>query len=105
VPGRKLIVVAIALAGLVANATALAPTTLSTSDRLGDRRYVTSGSRAYVVGSEAGRFPTLPFRSTVAGVRLDGRLVDADVRETNRGLEVVARARGGGRHELIVERR
>jgi hypothetical protein len=30
---------------------------LSVGDRLADRRYVASGSRAYVVGSEDGRFP------------------------------------------------
>jgi hypothetical protein len=31
--------------------------TLSVTDRLEDRRYVASGSRAYVVGAEDGRFP------------------------------------------------
>jgi hypothetical protein len=35
------------------------PTTLSVSDRLDDRRYVTTGSRGYVVGTEAGRFPAM----------------------------------------------
>src|SRR5688572_31759372 len=33
-----------------------APPTLSTSDRLQDRRYVAAGDRAYVVGFEDGRF-------------------------------------------------
>jgi len=38
--------------------TADSPTpTLSVSDRLEDRRYIASGPRAYVVGSEDGRFP------------------------------------------------
>ncbi len=41
---------------LTATAAQAAPT-LSTSDRLDDRRYVASGTRGYVVGSEAGRFP------------------------------------------------
>jgi hypothetical protein len=35
------------------------PPTLSVSDRLDDRRYVTSGSRGYIVGTEAGRFPAM----------------------------------------------
>ena len=33
--------------------------TLSVSDHLDDRRYVTTGSRGYVVGTEAGRFPAM----------------------------------------------
>jgi len=41
---------------VVAGAAQAAPS-LSTSNRLDDRRYVESGSRGYVVGSEAGRFP------------------------------------------------
>jgi hypothetical protein len=32
---------------------------LSVSDRLDDRRYVASGTRGYVVGTEAGRFPAM----------------------------------------------
>jgi hypothetical protein len=39
-----------------AQAAAAAPT-LSTSNRLGDRRYVAAGERAYIVGAESGRFP------------------------------------------------
>ena len=35
------------------------PPTLSVSDQLDDRRYVTSGSRGYIVGTEAGRFPAM----------------------------------------------
>lgn len=37
--------------------------TLSVSDRLDDRRYVSTGDRAYVVGTEAGRFPAMGFHS------------------------------------------
>ncbi|MDQ2983221.1 MAG: glycogen debranching protein [Actinomycetota bacterium] len=53
-----------ALAGiviaLVTSAAAAPPaTTLSTSERLGDRRYVAAGTRAYVVGAEDGRFPAM----------------------------------------------
>lgn len=33
--------------------------TLSTSDRLEDRRYVASGTRGYIVGDESGRFPAM----------------------------------------------
>ena len=33
--------------------------TLSVSDQLDDRRYVASGSRGYIVGTEAGRFPAM----------------------------------------------
>jgi hypothetical protein len=45
------------VAALAGAGAAEAASTLSTSDRLDDRRYVASGERAYVVGSEAGRFP------------------------------------------------
>jgi len=37
--------------------------TLSTTDRLDDRRYVATGDRAYVVGTEAGRFPAMGFHT------------------------------------------
>jgi hypothetical protein len=37
--------------------------TLSVKERLDDRRYVTTGSRAYVVGTEAGRFPAMGFHT------------------------------------------
>src|SRR5215211_5610073 len=33
--------------------------TLSVSDRLDDRRFVTTGTRAYEVGTEAGRYPAM----------------------------------------------
>ncbi|HET7479453.1 MAG TPA: glycogen debranching protein [Rubrobacteraceae bacterium] len=44
--------------------------TLSTTDRLDDRRYVTTGDRAYIVGTEAGRFPAMGFhtRGEMGGV-------------------------------------
>src|SRR5215207_8593650 len=35
--------------------------TLSVSDRLDDRRFVTTGTRAYEVGTEAGRYPAMGF--------------------------------------------
>ncbi|MGI8910587.1 MAG: glycogen debranching protein [Rubrobacteraceae bacterium] len=43
---------------------------LSVSDRLDDRRYVTTGTRAYEVGTEAGRFPAMGFhtRGEMGGV-------------------------------------
>jgi hypothetical protein len=44
---------------------------------------------------------TLPAGSTVRSVRLDGRRVDYDARETNRGLEVTVAARPGD-HEVVV---
>ena len=37
--------------------------TLSTKDRLDDRRYVVTGSRAYTVGTQAGRFPAMGFHT------------------------------------------
>lgn len=53
---RRMLLVAVALVLIGASAAQAAPT-LSTSNRLDDRRYVASGSRGYIVGSEAGRFP------------------------------------------------
>ena len=43
---------------------------LSTSNRLDDRRFVTSGPRAYEVGTEAGRYPAMGFhtRGEMGGV-------------------------------------
>jgi hypothetical protein len=38
-------------------------TTLSVSDRLDNRRYVTTGTRAYEVGTEAGRYPAMGFHT------------------------------------------
>ena len=54
---RTIFVVLILLVALAPATAAEAAPTLSTSDRLDDRRYVASGTRGYVVGSEAGRFP------------------------------------------------
>jgi len=48
--------VAVALLLVAARAAQAAPE-LSSSNGLDDRRYVASGARGYVVGSEAGRFP------------------------------------------------
>jgi hypothetical protein len=44
--------------------------TLSTTDRLDDRRFVTTGGRAYEVGTEAGRYPAMGFhtRGEMGGV-------------------------------------
>jgi hypothetical protein len=44
--------------------------TLSTTDRLDDRRFVTTGTRAYEVGTEAGRYPAMGFhtRGEMGGV-------------------------------------
>jgi hypothetical protein len=42
--------------------TTVAPT-LSVDERLNDRRYVAVGDRAYVVGTEAGRFPGMGFHT------------------------------------------
>jgi hypothetical protein len=37
--------------------------TLSTTSRLDDRRFVTTGDRAYEVGTEAGRYPAMGFHT------------------------------------------
>jgi hypothetical protein len=37
--------------------------TLSVSDKLDDRRYVTTGDRAYIVGTEAGCYPAMGFHT------------------------------------------
>jgi hypothetical protein len=37
--------------------------TLSVGERLDDRRYVTTGTRAYMVGTEEGRFPAMGFHT------------------------------------------
>jgi len=47
--------IAVTCLALLGATTAQAAPSLSTSNRLDDRRYVESGSRGYVVGSEAGR--------------------------------------------------
>jgi hypothetical protein len=53
---RRTLIAVLALTLTAASAAQAAPT-LSTSNRLQDRRYVESGTRGYVVGSEEGRFP------------------------------------------------
>jgi hypothetical protein len=46
---------------------------------------------------------TVPRGAVIASVELDGRAVsDYDARETNRGVEVTARAQPGRRHTLVV---
>ena len=55
-----LFALAVALAGA---APAGAAPELAVSDRLDDRRYVAAGSRAYVVGTQAGRFPAMGFHT------------------------------------------
>ncbi|HYM56467.1 MAG TPA: hypothetical protein VES79_00750 [Solirubrobacteraceae bacterium] len=60
---RAIVVVAFAALLSVMPVAARAADTLSTSDRLDDRRYVAAGPRAYVVGTEAGRFPAMGFHT------------------------------------------
>jgi hypothetical protein len=48
---------------------------------------------------------TLPANAHVRDVRLDGRRVSADERETNRGLEVTVPASPGAQHTLAVTSR
>jgi hypothetical protein len=48
---------------------------------------------------------TLPRRSRIGRVRLDGKRVDYSVRTTNRGVEVLVRAPAGGHHRLVVRAR
>jgi hypothetical protein len=58
------------LAVLAAPSAAAAADSLSTADRLDDRRFVVSGPRAYGVGTEAGRYPAMGFhtRGEMGGV-------------------------------------
>ncbi len=61
---RRRVVPLFALAAALAGATpAAAAPELAVSERLDDRRYVTAGSRAYVVGTQAGRFPGMGFHT------------------------------------------
>ncbi len=53
-----LLSLAIPAAAQVASPSEQSPT-LSVSDQLDDRRYVATGTRGYVVGTEAGRFPAM----------------------------------------------
>jgi hypothetical protein len=67
---RAIVVVAFAALLAVTPVAARAADTLSTSNRLDERRYVAAGPRAYVVGTEAGRFPAMGFhtRGEMGGV-------------------------------------
>jgi hypothetical protein len=61
---RKAVLVGALMLQLLLAAPALGATSeLSRSDRLDDRRYVTAGSRAYELGSEAGRYPAMGFHT------------------------------------------
>lgn len=61
---RLLFALALAASSLpaAAQSTQESPT-LSVSDRLDDRRYVATVDRAYVAGTEAGRFPAMGFHT------------------------------------------
>ncbi len=66
----RAIVVAAFAALLFSSSVARAADTLSTTNRLDDRRYVASGPRAYELGTEAGRYPAMGFhtRGEMGGV-------------------------------------
>ena len=49
--------------GLLSPSLAVAAEELSVEDRLDDRRFVTSGPRAYEVGTQAGRYPAMGFHT------------------------------------------
>jgi hypothetical protein len=65
--GRLIILVVLALIAVSIPASAQTEPqdspTLSVTDRLDERRYVTTGDRAYIVGTEAGRFPAMGFHT------------------------------------------
>ena len=68
---RRIAVALTSLMALAAPAVAqAAPPQRSTTDRLGDRRYVVAGDRAYAVGAEDGSFPAMGFhtRGEMGGV-------------------------------------
>jgi hypothetical protein len=58
-----LVLIAISIPASAQTAPQDSPTTLSVSDRLDERRYVTTGTRAYEVGTEAGRYPAMGFHT------------------------------------------
>jgi hypothetical protein len=66
---RSTVALGLILSALSAGVSSAAPS-LSTSERLADRRYVVTGSRGYVIGSEEGRFPAMGFhtRGEMGGV-------------------------------------
>ena len=67
---RSTIVAALIALGFFMPPVAEAADELSTSNRLDDRRFVTSGPRAYEAGTEAGRYPAMGFhtRGEMGGV-------------------------------------
>jgi hypothetical protein len=67
---RSVVVAALMALGLFAPSLAEAADELSTTDRLEDRRFVTTGPRAYELGTEAGRYPAAGFhtRGEMGGV-------------------------------------
>lgn len=62
---------------------------LSVTDRLDDRRFAAVGTRAYEVGTEAGRYPAIVVNATPIGLfpDVDGRL-DVDVGSLRPGMVV-----------------
>lgn len=71
-PAARIFLFALLLSGFAVPAASRqegAPTH-STFDRFDDRRYVVTGERAYVVGTQAGRFPAMGFhtRGEMGGV-------------------------------------
>jgi hypothetical protein len=58
-----LVLLSVAIPAAAQTAPQDSPTTLSVSNRLDDRRYVTTGTRAYEVGTEAGRYPAMGFHT------------------------------------------
>jgi hypothetical protein len=76
--------------------------------------YASHSNAGYTTKVDATRTPvrrlaigqTLPHRSKLVAVVLDGRRVrHYDARETNRGLEVTVAARPGGQHTLTIATR
>ena len=67
---RVVLLALLALSLLPATAGAALPPERSATDRLDDRRYVVTGPRAYVVGTQAGRYPAMGFhtRGEMGGV-------------------------------------
>ncbi|MBA2535773.1 MAG: glycogen debranching protein, partial [Rubrobacter sp.] len=68
--GLFLVLVSLSLALPAAAQSVPDSPTLSTTSRLDDRRYVTTGDRAYEVGTETGRYPAMGFhtRGEMGGV-------------------------------------
>ena len=67
---RSVVVAALMALGLFTPSLAEAADELSTTNRLEDRRFVTTGPRAYELGTEAGRYPAAGFhtRGEMGGV-------------------------------------